>query len=191
MIALTSLDACCLITGDQTVTLIYRPGGCARRRQWARWYVDGIPSILANRDPRTETGSSSMSTQIKDGRRIPADQTLAPFTQLWTRPPTRPALSRTRTPSRCRNRWPSSYAKGRTPHCGRCRCGPTWPASLDPPRRASPQARRRLSPSPTIRSRNCLMLSVRLSNELVATQRQLVKRLFDMTATVGGNPALR
>jgi hypothetical protein len=28
-------------------------------------------------------------------------------------------------------------------------------------------------------------------DELVATQRQLVKRLFDMTATVGGNPALR
>lgn len=28
-------------------------------------------------------------------------------------------------------------------------------------------------------------------DELVATQRQLVKRLFDMTATVGGNPVLR
>lgn len=28
-------------------------------------------------------------------------------------------------------------------------------------------------------------------DELVATQRQLVKRLFDMTATVGGNPVLQ
>ncbi|MGH3867557.1 MAG: hypothetical protein ACRDQ4_15730 [Pseudonocardiaceae bacterium] len=28
-------------------------------------------------------------------------------------------------------------------------------------------------------------------DELVATQRQLVKRLFDITATVGGNPARR
>jgi hypothetical protein len=52
-----------------------------------------------------------------------------------------PSLLRTRPPSGHRMQWLRSCAEARTPRCGPCRCGPSWPASSACTRKP-PQTRR-------------------------------------------------
>jgi len=174
--------------GDQTVTLIYPDSGCALRRPWARWEMDGISSIpeTENRDP----GSSSMSTQMKDGRRIADardDQNPHPVHAAVGTTPEQARVAADTSIQRAQDSMAQLVRQGQDTSL---RSLQVW---ADLARKLGPTALSFPAGAATVALacgpfEKLLEAQRQVVDELVATQRQLVKQLFDITAIVGGNP---
>jgi hypothetical protein len=132
-----------------------------------------------------------MSTQIKDGRRIPADRDSRPVHAVVD--PTTDQTPVVADPStqQVQESMAQLVRQGQDTSLRSLQVWADLARKLGPTAPSFPAGTTTIVALAYDPFEKLLDAQRQVVDELVATQRQLVKRLFDMTATVGGNPALR